>query len=260
MANYHLEIRTISRGKGQSVARRINYISGQRMHDSYTKRTYYDRRHDVLFYKIFQPNNVPPDFHNPQTLCDEIERAERRYDARTAREFEGSLPNELPTHELISIVSDFIERNFLERGLCAIAAIHEGRNKTAPSRNNPHVHIIVPTRTVGPDGFCPKKYQEHDRRMYINIWREQWAFVQNQAYERNGLGMRVNHESLEVQGVHDREPTIHLSRIDWRREMIGERTPAGDRKRAIKQRNEKRIRQHLLARERSREIELSRSR
>ena len=96
--------------------------------------------------------------------------------------------------------------------------------------------------------------------MYINIWREQWALVQNRAYERNGLDIRVSHESLEVQGIRDREPIIHISRIDCQREMAGERTPAGDRKRAIKQRNAERIRQRQLDQERSREIELSRSR
>ena len=101
-----------------------------------------------------------------------------RWDARTARKFIGSLPNELPPGELIRIVQNFIERNFTPYGLCAIAAI-----------------------------------------------------------DRNRLDIRVSHESLEIQGRYDREPTIHLSRIDWQREMRGERTPAGDKKRAIAARN-----------------------
>lgn len=72
------------------------------------------------------------------------------------------------------------------------------------------------------------------------------------------MDIRVSHESLEVQGIRDREPTIHLSRIDWQREMHGERTLAGDRKRAIKERNEDRIRQRQLELEREYEMELSR--
>ncbi len=83
----------------------------------------------------------------------------------------------------------------------------------------------------------------------MNIWREQWAYVQNRAYERNRLDIRVSHESLEVQGRRDREPTIHLSRIDWQKEERGERTSAGDRKRAIRERNEKRVRQQDLEQE-----------
>lgn len=243
MANYYLEAQAISRGKGRSVTKLANYITGQKLHDSYNSKTYYRQRHDVLCFRIFQPADAPPDFYDLQCLCDKIEAAEIRYDARTAREFKGSLPNELPLRQLIHIVCDFVEVNFVNQGLCAIAAIHEGKNEADPSRNNPHVHIIVPTRTVGPEGFSKKKDREHDNRKYIVIWREQWALIQNRAYERNGLDIRVSHESLKVQGVRDREPTIRLSRIDWQKEQCGERTPRGDEKRAIKERNMQRVQQ-----------------
>lgn len=258
MANFHLEISAISRGKCQSVTNSVSYISGEKLHDGYTDKIYYNTRHDVLHYKIFLPNNAPLEFYHLQNLCYEIDKAERRYDARTAREFKGSLPNELSFPEQSRIVQEYIYNNFISHGLCAIAAIHEGKNADDPKRNNPHVHIIVPTRSVGPDGFSKKKKRELDKREYITIWREEWANVQNRAYERNGLDIRVSHESLEVQGIKDREPTIHLSRIDWQREMHGERTSVGDRKRAIKERNEERIRQKQLEQERSLEIELSR--
>lgn len=257
MANYHLEVNVISRGQGRSITKAINYISGKRLHDDYTGKTYYNCRQDVLYDKIFQPTNVPLEFYDLQSLCNEIDKAEIRYDARTAREFKCSLPNELPVHELIQIVSEYVSSNFVDQGLCAIAAIHEGRNETDPSMNNPHVHIIVPTRFVGPEGFSKKKDREHDNKKYVGIWREQWAKVQNRAYERNGLDIRVSHESLEIQGE-DREPTIHLSRIDWQKEKRGERTIAGDKKRTIKARNEERICQRQLDRERGIDHELSR--
>lgn len=122
--------------------------------------------------------------------------------------------------------------------------LHEGKHATDPSRNNPHVHIIVPTRTIGSEGFSKKKDREHDKRKYVDIWRKQWAIIQNRAYERNGLDIRVSHESLEVQGKRDREPTIHLGRIDWQKEQRGEQTVAGNQKRAIQERNAKRIQMH----------------
>lgn len=236
MANYHLEVQVLSRGKGRSVSRLVNYISGKTIHDSRSGRTFYNRRHDVLDCRIFLPPHAPPNFHHLQDLCDAIEAAEVRWDARTAREFKGSLPNELPLQELQSIVADFVSRCFVSHDLCAIAAIHEGKHPSDPSRNNPHTHIIVPTRTVEPNGFSRLKDREHDKRAYIHFWREQWAFCQNIAYERNGLEIRVSHESLQVQGI-IRTPTIHLSRIDWQKEQRGERTSAGDRKRAIEAQN-----------------------
>lgn len=237
MANYHLEVSIISRGKGRSVTSSASYICGRKLHDSYNGKTYYNPRKDVIWQKVFLPSMAPPQFQNLQRLCDEIERAEVRWDARTARQFIGSLPNELPPGEQVQIAREFIDSNFISCGLCAVAAIHRGHNRDDPSRNNPHVHIIVTTRTIESDGFCRKKDREHDKRKYITIWREQWAMVQNRAYERNGLDIQVSHESLEVQGKRNREPTIHLSRIDWQKEQRGERTSAGDRKRAIKERN-----------------------
>lgn len=237
MANYHLEIQTISRGKGRSVTNLTSYICGSKLHDDYQDKTYYHYRQDVLYHNVFHPDNIPAELYDLQSLCSAMENAEQRYDARTAREFKGSLPNELPLSELVQIVSEFIETNFLNKRLCAIAAIHEGKNEKDPSRNNPHVHIIVSTRTVEATGFSKMKYREHNKRKYITIWREQWANVQNQAYKRNGLDLRVSHESLMVQGCH-RKPLNHLTRIDWQREQRGERTFAGDRRREIITKNQ----------------------
>lgn len=255
MANYHSETTIISRSKGRSITSTVSYICGQNLYDGYNDKVYRNRRKDVGWEKIFLPEASPPQFRDLQHLCDEIEWAEARWDARTARQFIASLPNELAHGELVRIVHEFIESNFLLYGLCAVAAIHRGHNRDDLSRNNPHVHIIVPTRAVGPDGFSQNKDREHNKRACIYIWREQWATVQNRAYERNGLDIRVSHESLEAQGK-QREPVPYLSRIDWQKEQRGERTPAGDRKRAIRERNEERIRQRET--ERKYELELSR--
>ena len=257
MANYHFEVGTISRGKCRSVVRAVSYITGEKLYDCYNDKTYYTRRKDVLYHEIYLPDKASLEFNNLQNLCNSINKAERRYDARTAREFKCSLPNELQFDEHKHIVKEFINCNFTVYDLCVIAAIHEGRNEVDPKRNNPHVHIIVSTRSVKTGGFSEKKNRELDKKKYIGIWREEWAKEQNRAYERNGMDIRVSDKSLEVQGE-DREPTVHLKYTDWQKEKLGERTAAGDRKRAIKVRNEERIRQKQLEQERGLEMELSR--
>ena len=258
MSNYHFEVTIISRGKGRSVTSSVSYISGRALHDIHNGKTYYKHREDLAWQKIFLPDHAPAEFRQLQHLCDEIECAEMRWDARTARQLTASLPNELPLGELVRIVHEFVADNFTSQGLCTVAAIHRKHNHHDPKKNNPHVHMIVPTRPVGPDGFCKLKDREHYKRKYITIWREQWATVQNRAYERNGLDIQVSHESLEAQGKHDREPTIHLSRIDWQKEQRGERTPAGDRKRAVKERNQRRIYQREMEQRQEIELELYR--
>lgn len=246
MANFHLEIRNIVRSTGPSLTGTASYTYGRTLYDSYTgkKRTY--NRDDVLYCHIFLPKGTPIEFNDLQYLCDKMEEAEKRSDARTARYFIGSLPNELPKYELSRIVREFCEANFCAYNLCAIAAVHEGRNEDDPSKNNPHAHIIVSTRTVGPDGFNKKKDREHNQRKYITIWRSQWSQVQNRAYKRNGLDIRVSHEQIEVQGK-QREALPHLSRIDWQKERQGERTRAGDERRCVERRNQERNQQRSLS-------------
>lgn len=200
MANYHSEVEMISRGKGRSISAVFSYILGKKIHDQYLGKTYRTNRKDVVATKVYLPENAPPEFADPQRLCDEINLAERR----------------------------------------AVAAIHRGRNLANLSKNNPHVHIIVSTRTLGPDGFSKKKDREHNKKQYLIQWREQWSEIQNRAYERNQLDIRISHESLAVQGKLDREPTIHLSHMDWQKEQRGERTAAGNRKRKIQERNRQR--------------------
>lgn len=243
MANYHFNVSVISRGKGLSLTRRANYISGQTLHDSWNKRTYYRSRNDVQFCGIFLPDDAPSAFHDLQFLCDKMEQAEARWDARTAREVKASLPNELSPQENRWIVQEYIQTNLLTWGVGVISAIHEGKNDTDPSRNNPHVHMIVSTRAIGSNGFAVEKDRSLDHGKNIRLWREQWALVQNLAYQRNHLSKHVDHESLEVQGS-PHEPTIHLSRIDWQREKNGEHTVNGDKNREIHAANNKRRQQY----------------
>ena len=220
MANFHLEVSTVSRnarhGK-KSVTRLASYISGRKLYDSYSNRWYSHKRSDVALYKVYVPPEAPADFRDLQALCDHIEAAETRKDARTAREFKASLPNELPYYELVRIVNEFVEKNFVSLGLPAAAAIHKGINRDDPSRNNPHVHIIVPTRTVNEHGFSKKKFTPHNAREYIRIWRSRWAEVQNRAYERCKLDIRVSHKSLKDQ-KREREPVKYIPRLEYLRD------------------------------------------
>ena len=227
MANYHFNVSNISRRKGLSLTRRANYISGQTLHDSWNGQTYYRHRKDVLYCGIFLPYGAPPEFYDLQYLCNKIDQAEIRRDARTAREIKASLPNELSPQENSKIVKEFIQMNFLVRGVGVIAAIHEGKNDTASQRNNPHVHIIVSTRTIGPNGFAVKKDRSFDHVKNIRLWREQWALVQNLAYQRNRLSKHVDHESLEVQGV-TRYPVRYLSQQEWRIRKLNPQRSAPD--------------------------------
>ncbi len=240
MSNYHLEVKNISKCKNRSFVRLTNYITGERLNDEYNGKTYYDTRNDVLFHCILLPPTVPCDFRDLQTLCTKIDQAEKRYDARTTREFIGSLPNELSYADLIKITYEFVQTNFVEHELAAIIGIHSGINREDSSKNNPHAHILVSTRQVDAYGFSKHKYREFNKKSYITIWRESWAELQNRAYRNRGLDIMVSSDSLEVQGL-ERETLKNLSLAAYRLEQKGVRTSAGDENRAIKMRNAERV-------------------
>lgn len=236
MSHYRLSVENINR-KRCSITMQIAYICGKELHEG--DKIYSKDRSDVIYHKVFLPRNAPDEFKDLQTLSEKLDAAEIRKDARTGRCFIGSLPNELPPADWIRIVGEFIEENFRRYGLCAIAAIHRGENKEDPSRNNPHVHIIVSTRTVDTNGFSKKKAREFDTKAYLILWRESWADVQNRTFERNGLDIRVSHKNLKKQGI-DRKPLKHLSPSDMQKEQRGEHTRAGNENRMIQKINQNR--------------------
>ena len=237
--NYHVEVSPLSRGKGRSLGSVLSYISGKEVHDNYSGKTYRHRRFDLVQFRVYLPPSAPNALRDLQCLCDELNKVEKRKDARTGRLFICSLPNELMPGEWARIVNEFIQENFVSQGLCAVAAIHRGKLPLNHPKSNPHVHIIVSTRTVGPEGFNPKKDREHNQRSYIEIWRRAWARVQNRAYERCHVKKRVSHESLRVQGV-ERKPTRHVSYVDLQR---------GERQRRIQEKE-----RELARLERNREL------
>ena len=212
MANYHFEAYAISRGNRKptrrSVAKRLNYITGLRLHDPYFEETYDRGRSDILDYRIFLPDGSPAEYYDLQHLCDEIEGHEHRTNSQTAMCYTASLPNELSMQEKIRIVEEYAQEFFLPYGLCVIASIHN-RGKNDPEQRNPHVHFVVPFRRVGSDGFYGNKDRENNRKERLQELREGWSDIVNQAYERNNCPERVSHLSLEAQGE-DREPKKYL--------------------------------------------------
>ncbi len=149
--------------------------------------------------------------------ADDHERA----NGNTYREFEMSLPVDLSEPERVKLVREFVAEQLGDR-FAYSWAIHE------PKGHNPHVHIMFSERTIdgtlrGPEQYFKRANTKHPERgghlktdwftgrggpAAIERLRERWAAVQNLAFERLGLDVRVDHRSLEAQGV-KREPGRH---------------------------------------------------
>ena len=257
MSNYHFEVTNTRRGKGPSITLMASYITGIPLHEPDEGKQYDIARDDVLFWEVFMPTDAPEKYHDLQTLCLEIENAEHRRDSRTSRIIVCSLPNEMTLDCNIQLVKQFVIPNFVRHRICVLVGIHEGKNMECPKRDNPHVHMLISTRTIDSNGFNTIKDRIHNKREYICLWRENWAKVINRAYEREGLDIHVDHRSFRDQGI-VREPLRHLSRTDYEREARGERTLSGDLNREIRQRNEGIPSRSNTERSRNHELELER--
>ena len=254
MAIYGFSMAPISRLRGESVAKTAAYILRKNIADSYLGMThYYAYEKDLLYSEILIPNNAPKDFLDLTMLLAAIDHAEKRYDARTGRVVRLSLPNDkdFSDTERIELARSFVKETFVSQGMCAIMAIHEGR-KENPAKNNPHAHVLLTDRQVDSNGFCSKKDRSWNTVEQLRKWRAAWAEAQNKAFIEKGLEVRVDHESLEVQGI-DREPTRPLGRAATALERKGVQTEVGNRNREIVARLKEKEEEARLRQQRYRE-------
>lgn len=238
MAIYHLNARIVKRSKGQSCVAKAAYNAHELLKNENT-----DERHDyrykgeVLFSGVFAPKNAPEWAQelaqDRQALWSAVEKAEKRKDAQLAREIEIALPHELSDQERQYLVTDFVRENFARRGMIADVCIH------APSREgdarNHHAHILLTMREIGPDGFGDK-VREWNGKAQLQDWREKWEHLANRHLKRHGHAARIDHRSLEAQGI-DREPTIHVGPTATDFERDGVKTERGGMNREIEEHN-----------------------
>ncbi|MFP3153590.1 MobA/MobL family protein [Lachnospiraceae bacterium ZAX-1] len=238
MKLYHLSVKYISRKQGQSVVASAAYRSGERLYDAYYGLVHdYTKKTGIVYTEILLPPNAPHRYYDRQTLWSAVDAAEKRIDSRTAREIEIALPNECTFEEHKELVRNYLSY-FIDLGMCADVAFHHCHYNI----ENPHAHILLTTRPVGPEGFSSKKDRDWDRKENVSLWRKLWADAQNRIFERKRLDVRVSHESYKMQGL-NREPTIHLGHRTAALEQRGIHTDRGNQNRDIRERNRERERQ-----------------
>src|SRR5205085_529208 len=84
-------------------------------------------------------------------LWNAVETVERRKDAQLAREVEVGLPIELGNAEQEALLRDYVQREFIRKGMVADFSIHRD------DENNPHAHVLLSLRSLEKRGFGPKE-------------------------------------------------------------------------------------------------------
>ena len=211
MAIYHLSVKTISRSAGRSAPAAAAYRAGAKITDERTGEIHdYTRKSGVISADLILPSNAPNWANDREQLWNAAEQAETRKNSTVAREFEVALPDELTPSERLRLSHDFARELVARHGCAADVAIH-APSKEGDDRNH-HAHILLSTRRLGLEGFGEKTRELDAQKTgseLVTQWRERFAELTNERLQENGITSRVDHRTLEAQGI-DREPTQHL--------------------------------------------------
>jgi hypothetical protein len=232
MAIYHFSAQIISRSSGRSSIAAAAYRACISITDERTGQTHdYSRKKGADHSEIFAPENSPEWITSRSTLWNAVERAEKRKDAQLCREIEISLPFELKPYAMRALVAAYVQSQFVQNGMVADVAIHHAKS------DNPHAHILLTTRAIYSDGFGQKN-RDWNKKELLETWRASWEHHANKALELAGLEARIDHRSLEAQGI-NRIPQIHIGPHVVEIEAKGIQTERGYRALEIEQANEK---------------------
>jgi len=195
MAIYHLSAQIISRKEGRSAVAAAAYRAGENLYDERVGKVFdYTRKQGVEYSEILAPPEAPSWVHDRQSLWNAIERAEKRKDAQLAREIEIGLPRELSKDQQVNLLREFVKTTFVSHGMVADVALHLDNEK------NPHAHVMLTTRGISSDGFGQKR-RDWNARTELLEWREGWANLANQHLAQAGHDIRIDHRTLEAQGI-----------------------------------------------------------
>lgn len=224
MAIYHCSVKTVSRSAGRSATGAAAYRAGVCIEDERTGEVHdYRRKRGVEHTELVFPYGSNLERND---LWNQAEKAENRKNSTVAREYEVALPEELTPKERIELVRGFARHLAEHYGVAVDVAIHSP-GKGGGQRNH-HAHILTTTRQVSPEGFGAKTRVLDDKKTKeIDRIRATWGMMTNRALERSGHAARVDHRSLEAQGI-ERDPTTHLGPAATAMERRGVQTERGD--------------------------------
>ena len=186
-----------------------------------------------------------------QELWNKAEHAEKRKDARVGREYIIAIPHELmqkgKRKQGLECVMEYCDKIAKRYGVAIEFAIHDQDD----NNKNFHAHILTTTRKAifanGELVLTEKSYLElSDKKLrqlgkktgkeQITSLRKLNADVSNKHLAKNGFDERVDHRTLDAQGI-DRLPKLHLTRAEMELEKRGKKTKKGDYNRLIAEQN-----------------------
>ncbi len=232
VAIYHLSMKPLCRTQGRSAVAAAAYRAGELLTNERDGVTHaYTGRRGIDHTEIVLPQGLAglggdsgataavADWAGDRgSLWNAAEFAEKRSDARTAREFILALPHELDDAQRLELTRGFASHLADRYGAAVDVAIHQPHE--GKDLRNRHAHLLMTTRRVLPGGFGEKTLLEWDNKrllsqdlptsqMQLRTIRQEWEEQTNRALGRAGHDIRVDHRSHLERGL-EIEPTQHV--------------------------------------------------
>ncbi|WP_392713423.1 Ti-type conjugative transfer relaxase TraA [Rhizobium ruizarguesonis] len=228
MAIYHFSMKPIARSGGRSAVASAAYRAAERLTNERDGLTHdFSNRQGVEHAEIVLPAGVRADWARKRSaLWNAAERAEKRSDARLAREFEIALPHELSAEQRLALTRAFALHLANRYGAAVDFAIH--RPGGGGDIRNSHAHLMMTTRQLTETGLGDKALLERENRwllanhlppsqLQLKDLRQAWEHLANTHLERVGLDIRIDNRSHLEAGI-TIEPTehvgVHATQID----------------------------------------------
>ncbi|OJU33654.1 MAG: Ti-type conjugative transfer relaxase TraA [Alphaproteobacteria bacterium 65-37] len=238
MAIYHFSVQVIGRAAGRSAVAAAAYRSGSRLRDDRLDRDHdFSNKPGVVHCEVMLPENAPEVWEDRERLWNDVEAAEMRKDAQLAREVEFALPREMTQAQGVALARDFVALEFVDQGMIADLNVHW--DKGGDGQPKPHAHVMLTMRSVDGNGFGPK-VREWNRTELVERWRERWADRVNERLAELDIDARIDHRSLEAQGI-ALEPQTKIGAPAQRMEVAGIEADRAEDHRRIARENGERI-------------------
>jgi Ti-type conjugative transfer relaxase TraA len=222
MAIYHLHVKVIGRKAGSSAVASAAYRSASRLRDERIDRVQdFSAKRGVVHSEVLLPEYAPEAWSDRERLWNDVEAFEVRKDAQLAREVEFALPRELSEAQGIELARDFVQQEFVDRGMVADLNVHWDVAEDGSLK--PHAHVMLTMREIDSNGDEPcfgQKVRDWNRTELVEHWRERWAELANERLAELDIDARIDHRSLEAQGI-DLEPQTQIGAPAQRIEGIG---------------------------------------
>ena len=205
LAIYHCSVKAHARSQESAnhAVRSAAYRAGTKLVDELSGNIFnYSYKSEVTYSEIMVPANAPDWASNRTLLWNNVEKSEKRVDARLFREVEVALPHELTDEQNQELLREY-SKIFTKDGMIVDFSIH-GLN------HNPHCHMMLTLRDIV-NGEFGKKNREWNDSAKVELWRKAWATLVNMHLAKAGFNITVDHRSYEKQGL-DVIPTVHEGR------------------------------------------------